>query len=369
MKKIFVPFLIIIALVAWLVPGAVQAAAGIVVSDSSAEVNFPASITFNIAAESDAAINDIRVHYTVERMAFAQVTAEVYVVFTPAKSVKTQYVWDMRKTGSLPPSTDITYWLTVTDSAGKKVETAPATIHFNDTRFDWKTIEQGQVTLYWYSGNDSFAADLMGAAQTALTRLADNTGAGLNTPVSIYIYGSQQDLLGAMIYEQDWAGGVAFSQYGIIAIGIETTQDQIDWGMRTIGHELTHLVEYQVTLNPYNYIPNWLSEGLAMYSEGPLELGFILALSRAEADNTFISVRSLCSPFPSDYTQTVLSYAESYKIVSYLIDKYGRDKMFSFLDSFKQGIGWDDALLAAYGFDMDELNSLWKTVPIAVYGS
>src|SRR4030042_1155227 len=132
----------------------------------------------------------------------------------------------------------------------------------------------------------------------------------------------QSNLIGAMIYPQEWTGGVAYSQYGIIAMNVEGTQSRIESGKRTISHELTHLVINQVTNNPYNYLPNWLNEGLAMTSEGELELSFILALSRADAENSYISVRSLCSPFQAAINQTILSYAESYKIVSYLINEY-----------------------------------------------
>ncbi|OGO18476.1 MAG: hypothetical protein A2Z15_07915 [Chloroflexi bacterium RBG_16_50_11] len=164
-----------------------------------------------------------------------------------------------------------------------------------------------------------------------------------------------------MIFAQEWTGGVAFSQYGTIAIGIGTSQGELDWGKRTIAHELTHLVVNQVTSNPYNYLPNWLNEGLAMTSEGELELSFVLALSSAEAEDRLISVRSLSSPFSTYADQAVLAYAESYEIVFYLIDKYGREKMFELLHTFKQGSGYDEALLKVYGFNMDELNSLWQT--------
>lgn len=337
-----------------------QAGSGIVVTDSSVAVNFPASITFNIAATSDAPIDDIRVHYTVARMSHAQVTAEAYIAFTPAKSVKTQWLWDMRKTGALPPGTSVTYWFTVADNAGREIETLPDVIHIEDARFNWQTIQQGQVKLFWYSGDTSFADELMAAAQTALSRLADSAGVGLTSPVSLYIYASQADLLGSMIYPQEWTGGVAFSEYGVVAIAIGTTQSELDWGKRTIAHELTHLVENQVTFNPYNSLPTWLSEGLAMTSEGTLDMTFIIALSQAVTNNTLISVRSLCSPFSAYTDQAVLAYAESDQIVAYLINTYGREKMFALLSSFRQGIGYDEALLKAYGFDMDGLNTTWQ---------
>jgi hypothetical protein len=201
----------------------------------------------------------------------------------------------------------------------------------------------------------------MAATQEALVRLEANSGAELESPVSLYIYASQADLLGAMVFPQEWTGGVAYSQYGIIAIGIGQTESQLNWGKRTIAHELTHLVVNQITYNPYNYLPDWLNEGLAMTSEGELELSFVLALSWAEAEDAYISVRSLCSPFPADVNQTLLAYAESHEIVAYLINEYGSDKMLELLNTFKQGSGYDEALIKVYGFDMDELNSLWRS--------
>ena len=361
MKKIILLFLLVFSLLVLQVPGAARAVSGLMVSDTSTEVNFPASITFSIEAESDVSITDIRLHYSVKRMAFAQVTAEIYVTFTPAKSVATQWVWDMRRTGELPPGSTVDYWWTVTDAAGKKIETELYSVRIEDERYDWKTLQQGQITLYWYEGNNAFAEELMTATQDALIRLATNTGAELESPVKLYIYASQSDLLGAMVYPQEWTGGVAYSEHGIIAIGIEKTESQLEWGKRTISHELTHLVINQLTDNPYNRLPLWLNEGLAMTSEGELELSFILALSRAEAEKSYISVRSLCSPFSAYTDQTVLAYAESYKIVTYLLNKYGREKMFALLNLFKQGSGYDEALEKIYGFDMDELDSLWRS--------
>jgi hypothetical protein len=71
-------------------------------------------------------------------------------------------------------------------------------------------------------------------------------------------------------------------------------------------------------------------------------------------------VRSLSSPFSAYAEESVLAYAQSYKLVEYLIDNYGREKMFELLLTFKQGSGYDDALEKVYGFDMDGLDALWR---------
>jgi hypothetical protein len=196
------------------------------------------------------------------------------------------------------------------------------------------------------------------SAQQALARLADGTGAELEKPVKLYIYAKAQDLRGAMIYPQEWTGGVAFTRYGIIAIGIAS--DNIHWGKRAVAHELTHLVIHQMTLNPYNDLPTWLDEGLAMHTEGVLGLEYTAYLNKAIAEGSLISVRSLSSPFSAYAGQSYLSYAQSYSLIDFLISKYGQNKMLELLLIFRQGSSYDGALEKVYGFDMDGLDTLWQ---------
>ncbi|GAI50528.1 unnamed protein product, partial [marine sediment metagenome] len=192
----------------------------------------------------------------------------------------------------------------------------------------------------------------------ALARLAEDTGAELEKPAKLYIYANAQDLRGAMIYPQEWTGGVAFTRYGTIAIGI--APHRLDWGKRAIAHELTHLVIHQMTLNPYGGLPTWLDEGLAMHTEGALEPVFAAHLNRAIAENSLISVRSLSSPFSAYAKESYLSYAQSYSLVEFLISNYGQGKMLELLNTFREGSSYDGALDKVYGFDMDGLDALWR---------
>jgi len=339
-------------------PGLAQAQGGLAILDNSAEAEFPFKLHFNLSVESDVNIADIRLHYIVDRESYAQVTSEVYIEFVPDTTVDVQWAWDMRKTGGLPPGSSVEYWWTVEDVNGEKVETTPVRVSFDDNRYSWQSLTEGKVTIYWYEGEQSFAEEVMLVTQQALARLAEDTGAYLKKPVKIYVYTNSQDLQGAMIFPQEWTGGVAFTRYGIIAIGI--APHSLSWGKRAIAHELTHLVIHQMTFNPYAGLPNWLNEGLAMYTEGVLEVGFTTRLERAITENSLISVRSLSSPFSTDAEKAYLSYAQSYSLVEFLITDYGQGKMLGLLNTFREGSSYDGALEKVYGFDMDGLDSLWR---------
>ena len=102
-------------------------------------------------------------------------------------------------------------------------------------------------------------------------------------------------------------------------------------------------------------------------SEGILGPQYTTFLNKAIAEGSLISVRSLSSPFSAYASESVLSYAESYNLIEFLISNYGRDKMLKLLNTFKQGSSYDGALEKVYGFDMDALNTLWQDYVTELY--
>jgi len=358
MTKWFLPVILALMVV---MPSITHAEGGISVVDSTARIYFPSALTFSITAESPTNIVKLRLHYQVDNMSYAQVTDEAWPVFAPSTKVKTEWVWDMRKS-VLPVGATVTYWWTIENTGGDLLTTPTEKITFEDLRHQWKKAASGQLTLYWYQGTQSFADQLLAAGQDALQRLAQDTGVRLGQPVNIYIYASANELHSAMIFPQEWSGGFSYYSYGIIAIGIPTTD--LDWGKGALAHELGHMVTHQITFSPYGAVlPSWLDEGLAMYAQyppGKTDPYLDSMLVKAIAQHNLISVRSLASPFSAVPAEAYLSYAESQGIVAFLIHNYGGDKMLQLLNLFKVGNTYDDAVRQVYGFDQDGLDTLWE---------
>jgi hypothetical protein len=357
MKRLIPLFLALLLLfIATLAP--VQAQEGISAL-STTDVQFPTELTFNLRAESAADITQIFLRYKVNRITTVTVTSVVQLEFDPAPLVEASWTWQMKKMlSNLPPGTEIQYSWRIQDASGYQLETAWETVQFNDDRYSWDILTEGNVTLFWYKGGSSFARELLDAANRALERLARDTGAHLERPVSVYVYASSKELRDARVYPQEWTGGLAFPEYSIIALGVEPSD--LAWGERVTRHELAHLVTYQITFNPYADIPTWLDEGLSTYAEGDLRADFKYALDSAIAQDSLIPLRTLSSNFPVDYDEAMLSYAESYSLAEFLIDRYGSEKMLQLLSIFKQGSSYDDALLEAYGFDTAGLEEQWR---------
>ena len=356
-KKIII-LLCAILLIGVIVPvGSSLAAGGIHVIESSAEDEFPDKLEFILSAESESTITDVRLFIYVDRLSYAHVTSEVLIDIVPDRHITAEWSWDMRKTGGMPPGTNIQYWWSILDADGNTLETQPETLRYSDTRFEWESVRQSGITLSWYRGGKELAEELLITAIEGLDRLYESTGADLTDPIEIYIYANSNDLRSAMIFPQTWTGGVAYPLYNCIAIGIEPSN--IEWGLRTIVHELTHLVIHRMTYNPYLDLPVWLDEGLAMYMEGPLTDVFTFYLSQAVENDTLISVRSLASPFSAYADQSYLSYAQSHSLVEMLVDTYGREKMLELLTVMANGINYDEAFKEVYGFTMDGLDEIW----------
>ncbi len=354
--------LITSALLLLLSPSLVVAGDDIAVIASDVDVNFPSQAEFTLEAESSADIVDVRLYYQVDKMNYAEVVSEGWADFTPASRIEANWVWDMRN-ASLPPGAEVTYWWMIEDAAGNRFETSPEIMHFDDDRYLWQSLtstvpQGGELTLFWYEGGDSFARELMDTCEEGLARLAQDIGTYPERPIKIYIYASTSDLQGAMIFPHEWSGGVAFTGFGIIAIGIPPSN--LDWGKKALVHELTHLVVHQATFSPYGKLPLWLDEGLATYNEGELDPVLRSYLEGAILEDELISVRSLCSPFSAYSEKAYLSYAQSYSLVEYLLDNYGQDRMLDLLTLLKQGSTYDEALIEVYGFDIDGLDARWR---------
>jgi hypothetical protein len=363
-KTIILTLTICLSLVLFL-PSSIQAQNALNITRNTTSTEFPDGLHFNLSAQSRVNITDVRLHYTVDHTSFAEVTSEVFIEFIPDTTIEVKWIWDMRKTGGLPPGTTVEYWWTIINDQGDRALTDPIKVSFDDNRYIWQNLTEDEITIYWYHGEKSAAEEMMLASRQALTQLAKDTGAELKKAVKIYLYANTRDLQGAMIHPQEWTGGTAFTNFGTITIGlVPSSPDSIK---RAIAHELTHLVIAQVTFNPYNELPTWLNEGLAMYNEGPLETEFTNLLKKAIAKNSLISVRSLSSPFSAYAESAMQAYAQSQNLVEFLIKNYGQTKMFQLLNVFHEGSSYNNALIKVYGFDMDGLNTLWRDYTIKKY--
>jgi hypothetical protein len=322
--------------------------------------NFRDFLTFSVDVQSSSEIAEVELLYrVVGQLATSRNMAE----FTPGSAVSAEFSLDQSEPiNYMPPGTELEYWWSVTDTAGNELRTDRTLITLPDNRYDWNTLTDDRVTLYWYEGDDAFGQALFERATSALDTLQEDIGIGLERPIKVFIYGSHKDLLAAISSNaQEWTGGQAFTEHGVVVIGIAPRQ--LDWGLNAMTHEMTHLVIHQATDNPYGDLPRWLDEGIAVYNENRDELDedFRPIFDRAVANDSLMTLRTLSSPFPADPLKANLAYGQSGAVVKYIVDEFGSDAMGDLLDVFAEGALYDEALVEVLGVDTDGLDNQFRS--------
>ncbi len=362
MKRIKLSLILELLLVLWLLPlpALAQNTTGINIVDESVETRFRDHITFSANIESVSPIEDVSLLYQVASTGLT-VTSRGEADFEPGTQVSASFEVDQEQ-DYLPPGSEITYWWKITDQAGTVLETEPQTFTYLDERYDWKSLSNERLALYWYQGNEAFGQAIFDRANETLDQIETEAGVKVEFPVKVFLYATHDDLMSAIdVGAQEWTGGLAFTERGVVVLGVGPSD--LDFALVAMPHELTHLVIHQATDNPYGDLPTWLDEGLAVYMSGELDVDWRgyrdLVLQQAKRGK-LISLQTLSSSFPANSDEARQSYAQSGMVVEYIIDHYGANAMSNLLDIFSQGATYDDALEEALGVDTWQLDNEWR---------
>ena len=328
------------------------------ITNNQIRLEFPESATFRATITSDSEIQSVVLEYGNDQQTCGEVIAKAFPRFTPSKTVDVEWTWDMRQSGSQPPGAQLWWRWRVVDANGQETVGETQTTTWLDDVHSWQTLTSGQLRLHYYGIDKSFAQRMLDAGLEGLTRNAQDAGLTTEDPVDIYVYPNYDDLKDAILYEPSWTGGQAFSDQNIVIMG--TSGSNSGWDESTVIHELTHVLVGHFTFSCLGDVPQWLNEGLAVYSEGPLDAQFQNSLNRAIENDTLLSVQSISGSFSEVSDKANLSYAESYSIVNFLIATYGQPKMTELLSGLRDGLTLDQALQQTYGFDVDGLEDAWR---------
>jgi hypothetical protein len=321
-------------------------------------IAFPDRISFNAQITSTTPIEQVVLEYGVVKRTCGDIVAKAFPNLTPATTVEVNWTWEMLQTGSEPPGSTIWYRWRATDRAGNTALSEEKRVTWRDQNNPWQQISQGDVTLHWYAGSTEFANELLATATDGLAQLDGFTGVRPLAPIDIYIYANTREMRDAILYEPSWAGGVAYPANNITIIGISPYY--LDWGKRTIVHELTHLIVGQITFSCGENVPTWLDEGIAVFAEGGLDDYSQADFQQAVANNTLLSVRSISNGFSQHPDLADLSYSQSFSLVDYLVRAFGKEKLLGLFASLRDGMTVEAGLQANYGFDLDGLEDRWR---------
>jgi hypothetical protein len=334
-------------------------AGGIQVLTDDVVLGLPPGLTFQLSAQSDDEISSVVLHYGTNAEGCQARLGKQSLEFDADQKVTLEWQWEFRRSGILPQGAELWWQWEIGTSAGETLMTERRTILIEDQRHTWKKSDQEQVTLQWYQGSSSFGSGLHSLAVNSLRKITRDTGIEFEGSVWITIYPTAEEIQEVMVRTTEWTGGAAFVEYNIIIIAIGPGEDA--WAKSVIPHELAHLVVNRATYNCRGAsISTWLSEGLAVYAEGPVSEFDRLQVEDALQAGSLPRLSSLARGFSAYSGAANLSYAQSAVVVDYLLQEYGPEEMGKLLAAVRDGKTMDEALLQVYQRDTDGLDAAWR---------
>lgn len=332
-----------------------------VILEPEATYEFGQTITFTAELDPGSTVNEIFVFWQTDDSESAH---QGKAVLSGNKAV---YVADLAAT-PLPPFVEVTYWFGVTTANGSGEEldfTEKNSLFYEDDRFDWKRQESDNLFLNWAEGDAGFAQVAMNAARESVQQAkAILPGLpGLDNPVHIYIYPTPGDVQQALqLTGANWIAGHANPDLGLILVSIPTGEAQIAEVNRQIPHEMMHILlnRFITSRNKtYDYLPVWLSEGLASQAELQVNSDYPIMIYEAWQGDNLLSMPDLCRTFPDDPSARILAYAQSTAFTSFLIQQYGASRVEDLILEYTDGLECERGAELALGKNLTDLEADW----------
>ena len=338
-----------------LAPGV--ASADIEVRSEAASNIFPDGAQFQVFTASTSDITNVRLRY--------RVLPDGAVSFARTECNSGSAVSCTAIVGggqaNLVPGAEIEYLWEIEDSSGGRHETAQQSFIYEDKRFQWDSVSEGNLTVYYYFGDAQSNQAVLRTGRETLDRFTMLTGTQMDFPVKIWVYQTTRDLQAAA-GGRSVPNGHTLGQVGSSDAAIVSRETDF---LNIVRHELVHVVVRRATRSETqiagNYtwfaVPAWVNEGLATFAQTQLLASEEQMLALAIRQNRVLPLSSLSAALRGvDFS---LAYAQSGVIVGYLIDTYGPEKFAEYIATFKSEND-DAALTKVYGFDQIGLENQWR---------
>ena len=338
-----------VTLIAMATAPSLSAAGGtieIVATDENVE--FPGKVDLSVTVEGEAEIVEVRLFY---RTLGSQVWAYAYPDFLPSNRITASLNLTGEVSRYLPPGTEIEYYYQIRDSQGNVLDTEPAVVEYEDTRFDWEQITVGPLTLYYYDQSNFRVRAVARSLESDLERMQELLKLEPAGEIKGMIYSRRSHTLAAFPQQsrtttkQQTFQGFAFQERNLfLGLGM-------DRGL--IVHEAAHLMFGQALGDRALSTPSWLDEGFASYMDPSSRI-----FSGASLNSRTNPLRSMNVVTGTPHAISAF-YQKSLSVVAFLIDEFGETNFQEFVARLGRGNTVDASLKDVYGFDIDGLDARW----------
>ena len=340
------------------VSGAFAQEPGIELVSEEVTTDFPDRVVFKLSASSPDPIDEIRVFLKTKATGRS---AYGYLDLIPGELVDGEYVMDLSAAGYRPPGTVIKYHYEIRDQSGRTFTSEEREHLYLDDSLDWQSITHGILTIYYYGEFvEKRAHTVLDAAQQTLHIMGPILGIEPTEPIRIVSYSNYRDMARALpfrsqaVREELQTQGQAWSDERVVVL-LSSTETVTG----IASHEFVHILVGEAAGQFGNAVPAWLNEGLAEYGNVDQTPEYDRALAYAVYTRRLKPLWHLHS-FGGEPEDILIGYGHGKSVVSYLIARFGEEKMADLMARFRQGDTADEALMNVYGFDQHGLDSEWR---------
>jgi Peptidase MA superfamily len=333
-----------------------SSATGIEVVSQNAANKFPDGIQFSVFLNGDADIQDVRLRF---RILPDGVNATARPQCTTGRSVNCNATVGSTAQNYMVPGAMIAYSWEASDAGGGRLQTPEQTVSYDDDRFRWDSINEGNLTVYFYFGDLESQRNVLRVAQETVGRFSDLLNTQVDFPIKIWVYRTAQEMQPAVASRRGQGPDTSVQTLGEVGASDTALVSRDTDFLNIVRHELTHIVTRAGTRTHIVEIPIWLNEGLSTYAQRDLLPNEDQALRLAIQRNRVLPITSLGASARGSSGDVSLFYAQSGSLVSFLIQSQGDDKFGEFIAALARDTV-DNALKAVYGYDMLGLENEWR---------
>jgi hypothetical protein len=235
-----------------------------------------------------------------------------------------------------------------------------------DSGPDYREMNNGNIRLLYLEEDEKYAEMVMEAAVESYKTVLDNFNLEDWNKVVIKFY-SNDDWLRQFVKPTNKSKFLAFAEgSGNISLTYSeyaSSDEELKYSFKsTLIHEITHEVSFAIA--NYKPFPQWVFEGIAEYYAGP-------PLSIREFDElrmwTIEELDTVDFWQMTDRVERRSFYVTSAKIIRYLVDRYGEEKIIELLKTIGESTlpnsKWQERFIEAfektYGITYDEFKKEW----------
>lgn len=232
------------------------------------------------------------------------------------------------------------------------------------TAGEWSVSKSAHFLVRYNNAPENFIKKLIDEAEGYYNSIVSELGFSRyefwlwDNRTTVYVYDDAENYRSAT-GQPGWSGGAAVAKEKIIY----TYPSDKDFFGSILPHELGHIIFREFVGFDNTAIPLWLEEGVASYQE-KLKYSAADSLVRDAFNNgSFIPLGeiSVFNLSAADSHTATLFYCESFSLVKFLLQKFGKDNFTHFCRKLRDKKELESALNLAYPFsNPEELQEAWK---------